>query len=476
MQLTTAKMAILALFILCALPVGVMFTVLTPPGQANDEETHLIRAAGLLHGAIFGVRKPGTDPMTGQPILVAGVKCNPMVPLYVYFGTATVAGRPVVTAQTYRAGMALTSYHANNFWIIPTTVTYPPETYLPASLGLAIGIGLGLPAHSCFLLARLFMLAAFLGLGAAALILAAYGEAIILTALLLPITLFDAGSVNQDGVLIGMVCLACAALSRPTRRRRWLAALLLALLVCSKQPYAPLLALLALPLYEAGLWQRLRLALLALLPALLWTGLALAFVSTPASFQPYHAGPLYRGDHIAWLDHGNAIANLHILLQAPALLVTLPWQSLCLSGAGLYHSMIFQLGYALNDVPSWYITLWSLSLLLSLISLFLARRHESGHPPARVKTLAFVLLLLLASVWLLCIGMYVMMTRVGDDHIYGLQGRYLIIYLPALILSAPAAWAGWRLPAWVPYLPIAALGIFDLGYLPALLVNGYYLH
>jgi hypothetical protein len=88
MQLTTAKTAIRALFMLCALLVGIVFTVLTPPGQANDEETHLIRTAGLLHGAILGVRKPGTDPATGKPILVAGVKCNPMVPLYVYCGTA----------------------------------------------------------------------------------------------------------------------------------------------------------------------------------------------------------------------------------------------------------------------------------------------------------------------------------------------------------------------------------------------------
>jgi hypothetical protein len=476
MRRSPGKTVILALFLLCAGPVGIIFAVLTPPGQANDEPTHLIRAAGLLHGAIFGVRKPGIDSATGQPVALAGVKANTALALYAASGVETVAGRPVVTAKRYDAGMALKSSRTATFWTIPNTVTYLPETYVPASLGLAIGLGLGLPPHTCFLLARLFMLAAFLGLGAAALLLAEYGEPVLLAALLLPTTLFVAGSINQDGILAGMVCLACAALTGPTRRRRWLAALLFALLICSKLPYAPLLLLLLLPLPSPGLWHRLRLALLACLPALVWTSLVITLLSTPARLLPYHPGPLYSGDHTAWLDHGSAAGNLHILLHAPAALVSLPWRSWTLYGVYVYRSMIFSLGYGLNDIPSWYINLWSLSLFIAFASLFLLRGPEPASRSTALPNLAFVISLILASFWLLNIGLYVMMTPLGDDKIFGMQGRYLILYLPALILAAPAGRLSWRLSAWLPYLPIIAIGLFDLAYLPARLVDGYYLH
>jgi hypothetical protein len=48
------KSAVMALFLLCALPVTVFTALITPPGQSPDEETHFARALGLLHGAVLG--------------------------------------------------------------------------------------------------------------------------------------------------------------------------------------------------------------------------------------------------------------------------------------------------------------------------------------------------------------------------------------------------------------------------------------
>ena len=63
-------------------------------------------------------------------------------------------------------------------------------------------------------LARLCMLAAFLVLGGVALYVAAYGEALLFCVLLMPMTLSLAGSLNQDGILIGLACLSAAAMTR----------------------------------------------------------------------------------------------------------------------------------------------------------------------------------------------------------------------------------------------------------------------
>ena len=55
----TGKPALIAFFILCALPVGLLTALITPPGQSPDEPKHLARAEGLLHGAILGERSSG---------------------------------------------------------------------------------------------------------------------------------------------------------------------------------------------------------------------------------------------------------------------------------------------------------------------------------------------------------------------------------------------------------------------------------
>lgn len=164
-------------------------------------------------------------------------------------------------------------------------------------------------------------------LGSLALWYAAFGEAVLLTILLLPMTLFLAGSVSQDAIAVAITCFACALLSRNSRAS-WLAGLLVFLpVLLAKPPYILLLAIFLLPLSRADFGWKLRYLFLGCVPVLVWVGLVTAFVSVPYPVPPYHPGPLFHGDAGIWLDHGDAALNFHILMAAPARLVMLPWHT-----------------------------------------------------------------------------------------------------------------------------------------------------
>ena len=47
-----SKRALVMVFVICALPVCFSTALLTPPGQSPDEPAHIVRAEGLLRGAI----------------------------------------------------------------------------------------------------------------------------------------------------------------------------------------------------------------------------------------------------------------------------------------------------------------------------------------------------------------------------------------------------------------------------------------
>jgi uncharacterized membrane protein len=469
LRFLSAKPRMIALYLLCALPLGMFMAMAVPPGQAPDEPAHMARAEGLLRGAVMAVRK-GED--------ATGVKVDSGLFL-VSFGKVTqIDGRPVMTLADYQALRNQPPWHVLSFAVINNTGPYFPAAYFPATLGLALGLAFNLSPFITMILARLCMLAACLLLGSLALLVAAYGEALLLCLLLLPMTISLSGSLSQDGVLIGMACLSAAALTRDARswKFRWLALLPLVLILGSKPPYLPLLGLALLPLNAAGLRRRVRDMALAAAPVLIWTALIVAFVIVPFDRGPYHPGPLFPGDRHILLQQVDAPVNFHILLARPARFFTMPAQLLAGSWWLLLREMIGILGWVNLMLPQRLYVCWTLALAVALLGLVFAARRPT--PPIANKTLqpVYVALLLLLSVWAVAISMYVSWTWDGDAVIDGVQGRYFLLLLPFL-LPAVQPWRGWQnLPAITPALPAIALGLYDLGFVPMKIIAFYYMY
>jgi hypothetical protein len=476
--LVSSKPCIIGLFLLCALPAGLMMAMITPPGQVPDEPAHMGRAAGLLRGAIMGVRKIDVDPATGRSVAVAGVKADAGL-FGAAFGHIELAnGAHVVTLADYDAMRNEQANHALVFLAIPNTVTYFPAAYAPAALGLAVGLLFKASPYACLTLARFSMLAAFLLLGGLALWVTAYGEALLLAVLLMPMTLFLAGSLNEDGVLIGMACLSAAAFTRdPARypRFRLFAILALVLVLASKPPYLPMLGLALVPLRAAGFWRRVLRMVIAAVPVLAWLFVVLAYVAVPFGRPAYHPGPLFPGDPHIWLTATNAADNLRILLGHPERLLAMPWQMYVFWQVELYRGMVGILGLLQLQFPGRYYQIWSYALVAALLGLIFAERQGTESRAAGLLDTALVAAVGFLTCWAVAISLYLNWTDVGSATIDGIQGRYFLVMLPFVALAAPA----WRrlavLPAIVPALPVAALGIYDLAYVPFKLAAFFYM-
>jgi len=475
-QRSTGNPAFIALFILCALPSGIVTAMITPPGQSPDEYHHLGRAEGLLHGAVLGGRKQGIDPTNGQYGWMAGVKVDAGLWQASNAPVTEMDNRPVVTTADFLADRAVLPDHHRVFVNIPNTVEYFPAAYVPATLGLALGLALHAPPYACILLARLFMLAAFLTLGVLTLWITAYGEAALFTVLILPMSLFLASTVNQDGVLIGMACLACAALTRGTKGFRLLALVLMVLFLCAKPPYILLLSVFLLPLSAPGFWRRVRDVALASLPVFLWGALISVTVVIPFYRPAYLPGPLYTGDRTVPMSTTHPAINFHILLAQPSRLITLPWQTCVNLGSTVLNGAIGHLGNSQMVLPDFYYHLWYIALAVAFTGLAFTPRPQADLPPKAGLNFLFVAVLLPVIYWWLLLTFYVDWTRVGMDTIGGVQGRYLLPLMPFLLLAIPGLRCRCKLHPLVPAIPSILLGLGDVAYLPMKLVWNFYLH
>jgi len=471
----TGKPALVALFILCAFPTSLLMALITPPGQSPDEPTHLARAEGLLRGAVLAVRKPDIDPVTGLQEWHTGVKVDTGI-LHAGFGHITwIGNNPVVTGPDFLADRAVKTDHSTHFINLPNTATYFPAAYVPAALGLALGLAAHAPPYACFLLARMFMLAAYVAIGAAAIWIAAFGEGALMGVLLLPLTLFLGSTINEDVILTALTCLACAALTRGTTGFRALGLAAFVLVLGSKPPYALMLAVFLLPLGGAGFWRRAGQVAVATLPVVLWVALITAFVVVPYGKMAYHPGPLYTGTQTLF-DHASTHENLKILLAEPSRFFTLPWKAVWNYWWLDLWSMVGVLGPLQLVLPNGYCHAWEDCLLLALLGAVFTRRAAAASIGVSAVNAVVVLALMAVTCWLILIMFYLDWTNVGDDQVEGIQGRYLLILLPFFLFILPAV--RWRvpLPPLVPALPVVALGLYDLGYLPMKFVWNYYLH
>ncbi len=452
-----AKAWLVAGFLACALPVGLTAAILMPSAQVPDEATHTARAAGLLRGAVLASRRWAIDPVRGDYAWEAGVKAD--VPLVAMALTNTA--QPPLQGRKRLKPLNL---HAVFFWDVPNTAMYFPAAYVPAALGMALVAALHGSAPIGFVAARLGSLAAYLALGAAALALTLYGEALLLAVLLLPMPLLLAGSVNQDGVLIALTCGAVAALTRPGAGWRLAGLAGLTLLALAKPPYAPLLGLyLATPGAEGWRWRAA--ATLAGAAAVgLWVALTAAFVVVrfnyllPYSLRPgfYHPGPLYPGNPAAWFDRMDPGAQLAGLALHPLALFGVVARTMATWRPPLFAELIGSYGTAAMPVGCWLGWLWALAGAAALAA-------PGGRP--RIA----VLLLIIGSLWAVMLSLYVNNTEVGALMVAGFYARYLLPLAPCLVLArAPAA------PAPAPVLAfLLTLGLCDAVYFPILIWRTY---
>ena len=474
-------------FLLLVVPLCLYLAAVVPVGQAPDEPSHALRAYSLLRGDIIGSRDLVT--YDGAPHLGAGVVADPVLVWVqqVLPTTEAVPGRldPEVLARVKGYGWTRAV-----FVQIGTIATYFPIFYLPEAAAIGVGRALGATPYQAVVAARFVNAIAYCVLALAALLLARSGRIVLFAVLALPMTVYLAASLNQDALIVAGTALAVALLTRagqahgdftrvtahPAYR---LAALLLALVILAKPPYLPLAAMLLLPLPRPSDWSRMRgvltqrllLAVLVVLPAMLWSWYAMRYVAAPVPRPTYAPGPLWPGDPALSFTGTDPGAQLTVLLAHPLRLLAIPWHALAQDRDLLFTSFIGKLGWLKLDLPDWLYWLWSLGLAAACAAELL---NGAARPrPAPLLDMAFILLAAAATLLAVLLSQYLTWTNVGDVMIGGLQGRYLLPIAPALALALAGALRGPPvLRAGAAALPVlaAAAGLLAL----PMLINAVY--
>ncbi|WP_454194540.1 DUF2142 domain-containing protein [Nocardia sp. Marseille-Q1738] len=402
---------------------GGLFTVLTPPFWGHDEITQFGRAYQVAHGGFLpqrihddrGIAYGGDVPSSITGLMGYALKdytTNPDEP------------DPMVEspARYDQLTNAAVSDATEPVWFT-NTAAYSPVPYIPAAIGIRLGELLGLDVGGLLLLTRLAGLAAYLavvGFGLYAL-RAHRMQWLAFTVAVLPIAVFQAGTVTADTMTNALAILVSALLVKALflgqrLGRAEIGALLAAtiLLPVSKPTYV-LLALLVV-LVPAGRfgfrgWQR-------WIPWVFAATGALAFAVWMKIAAPTGDGMgLMRPQH-QWhsVRPGDQLSGI---LRDPPEFVHVFGESIALRDQRWFSQFFGELGFAYVDVPA-------LSMLACLfafaVSLGVAERMDA---PAFRRTL-IVALTVAASVAMIYVTLYMSFTPVGYYIVDGVQGRYFV--------------------------------------------------
>jgi hypothetical protein len=480
--LTVTPRAVLlaAMFLLLALPLGVVLAVQVPLGHVPDEPAHVMRAAGLLRGGLIGHRAEGAQP-DGTPTVRAMVLTDPALAAAITVPIAPTVHEPVVATR-----QMILSAHAVPWTDRPAEVDlhsiagYSPLFYLPGAAAIGVTRLAGGSPYAAFLAARLANVVLFALAGGASLLLARRGAALMFCALVLPMTLNLAASASQDGLLLAATALALALLSRaaevagPIARSGWYhgAAVLIACVIMAKPPYLPMAALLLLPLEPAAkLRRQVVVTVLACLPALLWAVLAHGVAGVPHDIPRYEAGPLWPGPRPAVFEMSSPAAQLQVLLAHPSQVPIMAAATLWRDHAKLVEQVIGQLGWLNVLLPDWLYAAW----LAALAAAALADIGGGGavSKASWWRDAPLVVAAVVLSMFLILVVEYLTWAPVGSPWMEGVQGRYFLPLLPLLGRAVPVLPVGRRF-RWLLLAPLSVAAA-DVAVLPRLVISWYYL-
>lgn len=467
------------LFVVCALPTGILLATRTPMGQVADEPAHIARADGLLTGQILGFRVIFTGPKTHFKFPISGVDANEGI---VAASVAELPPGPVHALSDKRraAAKAIKWSKSAEFDVAPNTVQYFPFFYLPGSIGIELARLTGHRPLAALFMGRIMMTLSYVAMGAAALFFAAWGRGVLFTVLMMPMALSLGASFNQDGQLFAATALGCALLTaNPAthQRRRLFGIILFVLMICSKPPYGLLLFVALTPLAAPDLIRRfLKLSLFAI-PPIVWVILMMIFSMVIFNWPPYHPGPLWPGspNHIF---HGTSPSdNLRVLLAHPLDFIILPVKLLIDQGNNFAMSGVGVLGWLSIILAPWQYMGWYAATITAILGLVFSKSTWRITTADTLLVLALVLLTVVS----IELAQYLSWTKVGYAEIQGVTGRYFLLLLPFLILGAPRL--GDRIDRasghpgtaatleTLSAIPAAIMAILDVWALPALITR-----
>ncbi|MEV6136452.1 DUF2142 domain-containing protein [Nocardia sp. NPDC051990] len=415
-------------FTIVATVFGALFAWITPPFWGHDEITQFGRAYQVAHGGFTpqrihddrGIAYGGDVPISITQLMgyaLHDYTTNPEEP------------DPMVADPGSYARMegAAVSKAEEPVWFT-NTAAYSPVPYIPAAVGIRVAELFGLNVGAMLLLTRLAGLAVYLALAGFGLwaLRAHRAQWLAFTVAVLPIAIFQAGTITADtmtnalAILVSALLVKALFLGESLGRTETAALLGATLLLPVSKPTYVLLAMLVVLVPTsrfafggASGWKRFipwGFAATGALAFAVWMKIAAPTGDGMGLMRPQHQWNSVRpGD------------QLHGILTDPVNFVNTFGESIALRDQRWFSQFFGELGFAYIDVPA----LSMLACLLAFaVSVGIADRMNTATATFR-RTL-IVALTMLASVAMIYVTLYMSFTPVGYYIIDGVQGRYFV--------------------------------------------------
>lgn len=445
------KMTLEAFFAASVLCLGGIYSIVLPPLSAPDEVSHYISAYELSDRLI------GLEPVNEKgriQIRPEDAWLEDVTDVLADDGTAGDGNeKPVIlgqdlTEETYRRiheelsgdnGAA----HPENIQNPPFddtgrmassyqfSVRTTPLAYGPQALGFVLARLLGLGSLGLLYLGRLFNLIFFAAAGFLTLKRLPFGKTAVFAVYLLPMNLHLVSSLSYD-VLITAFCgyftAVCMDLAYKTDRVKLkdvvLLAFLLAVMGPCKMVYGVIAGLcLLIPVKKFGGWGRWTVSAAGVLGAF---GAAMAVVNLGTVSMYTQAEDSY----IAWADEtGYTFAEL---LHRPLHVLKMCYDTLAWKGTQLFEGMI---GGSLGNQDPVLNTPTVIILALCAVLVILALKKPGEEVVISTGNRLWIWFLALLLLGALMFSMLLAWTPRSAFMIEGVQGRYLLPFLPAVLLT-----------------------------------------
>jgi uncharacterized membrane protein len=421
------KVGSIRFFVVTALLFGLIFLVVTPPFQGADEPVHFLRAYQISEGN-FVIDKHGAQAGGELPrSLDDTIKLLSTHP-HIEFK----ADKKYNIYKTSKAFSYKLNPNVKKQQFFSATSVYTPISYTPSSTAILIGRLLDLSPVLLLYMGRLADLIAWVVLVSIAIYLIPRKKWAMVFIGLLPMTLFQAATLNSDVMSVGLaaVFIATVLRFRQTQKnyldfKRIIALLALAIvMVLSKQVMFVLLPLILLiPSANFRLkWCYLYKTVIILVPFILMAGWMY----------------LIRGVNVteSFINHQNPGEQITFVSHNPHSFINILWNTYFFNwGDSVTRSFVGTFGWSDAPLSESIVTVGYIALFLLLVA------NYDNYKAWLTKYQKLFVFLVGVGYWLLVsAALYIYYSPVAFKIIFGLQGRY---FIPLVVLAIPLLHGNW---------------------------------
>ena len=423
------------LFLITVLSLGVLYTIVLPPLSAPDEVSHYITAYDLS-SRMLGQKSEGENGKFQIRASEAWLEdVTDQRPDDGSDGgkTAVVLGH-TLTEDTYAK---IWENMGNKNGIHDTAYSYQadvrttPVAYLPQAVGFAAARILGLGSLELLWCGRLMNLVFFALCGAWTIKHLPFGKEIFFGVSLLPMNLHLVSSLSYDVLLLGLggcFTALCLELTYVKERTEWKDIALLSLFMACMGPCKMVYGLMAglcllIPVRKFGGFRRWILSALSVAGAYC-AAMLMVNRGTVASYT--QAGESY----IDWA--GETGYTLAELIHRPFYVIRLCYNTIAWQGEHLFTGM---LGGNLGNLDPVLNTPFVLLIAFAAILLLVSVREKGEKVYMSLGHKVWIWVLSLVILGALMFSMLLAWTPRNAVMIQGVQGRYLLPLLPALLMT-----------------------------------------